>query len=130
MRNLQYIDLSSCGFHDAIPQQIENLSGLRYLNLGNSYPIFMDNKLKVRNLQWLWHLSSLEHLDLTGVDVSKASDWLRAVENLPSLLELRLASCGLRSLISSNVANLTHLRVLDLSWNNFNSSLPRLIYSC
>ncbi|XP_057779655.1 receptor-like protein EIX2 [Salvia miltiorrhiza] len=129
MRNLQYIDLSSCGFHGVIPQQIANLSGLRYLNLGDPYPIFLESTLRVSNLQWLWHLSSLEHLDLTGVDVSKAIDWLRAVENLPSLLELRLSNCGLQAMISSNVANLTHLRVLDLSWNNFNSSLPRWIYS-
>lgn len=129
MINLQYIDLSSCGFHGLIPQQIANLSRLRYLNLGDPYPIFSKSKLRVNNVQWLSHLSSLEQLDLTGVNVSKVSNWLQAIENLPLLLELRLSRCGLQPIISSNVVNLTHLTVVDLSWNNFDSLLPRWIYS-
>ncbi|KAL1533062.1 receptor-like protein EIX1 [Salvia divinorum] len=129
MRNLYYIDLSSCGFHGAIPQRITNLSRLRHLNLGDPFPIFVESKLRVSSMQWLRHLSSLEHLDLTGVDASSASDWLRSVGNLHSLLELRLSRCGLQPIISINVANLTRLTLLDLSWNNFDSPLPRWIHS-
>lgn len=128
MRNLQFLDLSSSGFHGEIPEQIGNLSRLQHLDLGDRYRIF-GGELSIRNMQWLSYLSSLERLDLTGVAIGEANDWVEVLENLPSLLELRLSRCGLNPyMISSNV-NFTHLSVLDLSWNNFDSSVPPWISS-
>ncbi|KAG6382991.1 hypothetical protein SASPL_157275 [Salvia splendens] len=118
-----------CGFHGAVPSRIANLSRLRHLNLGDPFPIFAESKLRVSSMQWLRHLSSLEHLDLTGADASSASDWLGSLGNLHSLLDLRLSRCGLPPVISGNAANLSRLAQLHLSWNNFDSPLPRWIYS-
>ncbi|GFP87042.1 receptor-like protein 12 [Phtheirospermum japonicum] len=72
-------------------------------------------------MQWLSRLSSLEHLDLTGANLSETSNWLQVLNNLPSLVDLRLSRCGLRLFDSIEVVNFTSLRVLDLSANNFDT---------
>ncbi|KAH6790460.1 hypothetical protein C2S51_005466 [Perilla frutescens var. frutescens] len=132
MINLHYLDLSSSGFVGAIPHQFGNLSRLQFLNLGDPYSRnygSFESKLSIRDVQWLSYLSSLKHLDLSGVDVSEASDWVHALESLPSLLELRLSRCGLKPPISINAVNFARLSLLDLSWNDFNSLVPHWIYS-
>ncbi|ESR65509.1 hypothetical protein CICLE_v10010469mg, partial [Citrus x clementina] len=87
------------------------------------------------NLRWLSGLSSLEHLDLSNVDLSRASDWLLVMNTLPSLVSLRLSGCRLSYFpplnnsfggpIPDGVQNLTSLRHIYLSNNHFNSSVPK-----
>ena len=60
------------GFVELIPPKIGNLSNLHYLNLGG----FGYNFLSVNNLQRLSSLPLLQVLDLSGVDLSQASDLL------------------------------------------------------
>ena len=53
-------------------------------------------------------------------------EWLHAVNKLPSLTELYLDHCKLESLPTSlPLVNLTCLFALDLSYNQFNSSIPQ-----
>ncbi|PWA83465.1 Leucine-rich repeat-containing protein [Artemisia annua] len=68
---------------------------------------------------------------MSGYDLNSASDhWLQVINTLPSLVELHLISCNL-SQIPQHLSNtnLTSLTNLDLSYNIFNSSMPRWIFS-
>ncbi|KAF6176199.1 hypothetical protein GIB67_023490 [Kingdonia uniflora] len=78
----------------------------------------------VDNLEWLSHLSHLERLDMSEVNLSYVSNWLQVINTLPSLLELHLLDCGPYQFLSLPYHNLTALEVLDLSVNHFNSPLP------
>ncbi|KAG5629263.1 hypothetical protein H5410_000980 [Solanum commersonii] len=96
--------------------------------------------LRINSLEWLTSLSSLENLEMYNVDLSKANEWLQAINMLPSLVYLRLYKCSLSSLelryggiegaIQSKSGNITKLKHLDLSSNNLNSTIPNWLYQC
>ncbi|KAK2992855.1 hypothetical protein RJ640_011948 [Escallonia rubra] len=67
-----------------------------------------------------------------NVNISLATThWLQAINMLPLLNELSLASCYLTNLPPSLLpsSNLTSLSVLVLSGNNFNSSVPQWFFN-
>ncbi|CAL9183667.1 unnamed protein product [Musa hybrid cultivar] len=82
------------------------------------------------DLQWLSRLSSLTFLQMNFVNLSTASpDWVRAVNQLPSLQQLYLSGCGLTALPDSlSRVNLTALTTLDLRGNFFNSTFPSWLF--
>ncbi|KAL6325215.1 hypothetical protein AAG906_023060 [Vitis piasezkii] len=131
LERLRYLNLSGASFSGPIPPQLGNLSRLIYLDLReyfdfNTYP----DESSQNDLQWISGLSSLRHLNLEGINLSRASAyWLQAVSKLPSLSELHLSSCGLsvlpRSLPSSNLSSLS---ILVLSNNGFNSTIPHWLF--
>ncbi|CAL8155698.1 unnamed protein product [Prunus armeniaca] len=111
LRSLRYLNLSDSKFAGIIPHQLGNLSSLRFLGLQSKSYYWM----KVENLQWLSGLSSLQNLDTSRVDLSKASDWFQVTNTLPSMLvDLHMSSCELNQ-IPVGVANMTRLEVLNLS---------------
>ncbi|KAK4571671.1 hypothetical protein RGQ29_030187 [Quercus rubra] len=127
MKSLTSLNLSNAGFVRLIPHQLGNLSNLLYLNLQSSR-IF--NGLYVNNLEWLSVLPLLQHLDMSYVNLNKASDWIQLTNTLPSLLDLRLHYCQLRPFIPPTpTINSSSLLTLDLSKNYFeNTSIPSWIF--
>nr|POE67247.1 receptor-like protein 12 [Quercus suber] len=108
-----------------ITRYLGNLSSLTHLDLGGNY------NLSTQNLDWVSSLSSLENLYMGGVRINHTkADWLHAINMLPSLRELSLYSCELKHLPSSlTFLNFTSLRVLDLSYNPFNTSIPQWLFN-
>nr|GMD71512.1 receptor-like protein 12 [Ipomoea batatas] len=121
--NLQYLDLSYLGFQGPIPNQLGHLSNLRTLRLLNV-------NLKVDSLDWLSSLSNLQVLDMSWINLSMVHNWQEVINMLPSLRELYLSDCDLpKSSYHPLGHNSSLLEVLDLSWNKFNSVIPRWIFN-
>ena len=121
LSNLRYLNLSTAGFGGVIPHHLGNLSKLHYLDVGNSY-YDRRNSLNVEDLEWISGLSFLEFLDMTNVNLSKASNWLQVMNKFHSLSVLRLSNCELHTIDPFPHVNFSSLVILDLSINYFMSS--------
>ena len=116
LQSLTYLDLSNMGFRGRVPPQLGNLSKLAHLDIQSYSYIYSDD------ISWLTRLHSLEHLDMSWINLSGVVDWLHMVNAIPNLVVLSLLSCGLnKSNAPSSLVhhNLTLLEELHLSFNNF-----------
>jgi hypothetical protein len=117
--------LSYSLFYGRIPPQIRNLSKLTDLdlkpfnsNISQSYYLYSGD------LQWLSHLSSLKHLDLSHMNLTTVLDWVPKINMLPALRKLYLQYTGLRNRVAFlGQSNLTALEVLDISGNYFSTTI-------
>ncbi|KAA8532497.1 hypothetical protein F0562_032530 [Nyssa sinensis] len=120
LRSLRYLNLSSTGFEGMVPHHLGNLSSLMYLDLG-SRTLDYSNIFTVDSLWWASALSSLKYLNLDKVMLREATDWLDAINMLPSLSELSLVDCELGGIPPLSRVNITSLTSLDLQGNNIDS---------
>ena len=106
------------------PSQFLNSSALRYLDLA------LNENLVMNSLEWLSRMSSLEYLNLGGIDLHKETNWLQLVTMPPSLSVLYLMGCQLQNWSPSlKYANFSALRYLALSENEFHSELPKWLFN-
>ncbi|WVY91729.1 hypothetical protein V8G54_037243 [Vigna mungo] len=104
--------------------QCVNSSTLRHLDISDN------SNIAINNLKWLPYISTLEYLNLCGLDLSKETNWLQLVTKLSSLSVLRMCDCQLKDLsLSLQYANFTALQGLDLSFNEFMSELPKWLFN-
>ncbi|CAN6216493.1 unnamed protein product [Urochloa humidicola] len=137
--SLRYLNLSNTLLEGVVPPQLGNLSNLKYLDISNTWFRFRGMMPQLGNLTKLQYLDisgitmmnssdiswvelpRLRHLDLGSVNLSSASNWVHAVNMVPSLRVLSLSGCDLASANQSlPYLNLTKLERLDLSRNIFN----------
>ncbi|KAL7587204.1 hypothetical protein Lser_V15G40468 [Lactuca serriola] len=108
LKHLTYLDLSGNDFGGSrIPKFIGSLKQLSYLNL--SHAGFQDD------VAWTFGLSSLEHLDLSSVNLGEAQNRDMLLYMIPSLKELNLGSNSFKGPLPGFFQNLTSLAFLDLS---------------
>ncbi|KAL4645134.1 hypothetical protein ACB092_02G214200, partial [Castanea dentata] len=125
LQHIEYLNLSNANFRGPIPSSLGNLSHSESLDFsGKGY-----SSLRAENLNWDYGLSFLKVLNLSGVDLSNAEDWLDSINMLSSLVELRLFYCMLHKLPQYlHHVNFTSLKILDLSDNNFTSKIPDWLF--
>ncbi|KAG6490432.1 LRR receptor-like serine/threonine-protein kinase GSO2 [Zingiber officinale] len=123
--HLEYLNLSNAFFYGLIPPVLGNLSHIQHLDLGNYYTY--PSTLFSNNLSWLSNLNSLQYLDMSCVNLSKATNWLHQINLIPTLQVLLLEGASLpRVSPSLPTFNLTSLTMLDLSGYEWNISASML----
>ncbi|CAI9290204.1 unnamed protein product [Lactuca saligna] len=128
LTELMFLDLSNNSFYGTIPQEFGNLTNLQELSLGYV------GRCSVENIEWLSHLSHLEILEMDGISLAKANQWVNVILNLPKLSDLSLDGCELSQVMypySSSFLNSSYsssIEVLYLGNNSLTSSMYRWLF--
>ncbi|GJV01622.1 leucine-rich repeat-containing protein [Tanacetum coccineum] len=121
LTKLTLLDLSDNSFYGTIPTEFGNLTNLVDLGLDSL------GSCRVENLDWLSSLFYLKYLNLNGISLAKANNWVNVVIGLQNLV-LRLGGCDLSQVMhpySPSVNSSSSITSLFLNNNNLNSSMFR-----
>ncbi|XP_027922941.1 receptor-like protein 35 [Vigna unguiculata] len=121
LKNLKYLDLSSCYFGGEIPSQFGSLSHLKYLNLAS-------NSLNGSIPHQLGNLSQLQHLDL-GYNFLEGNI-PSYLGNLSRLQYLDLNCNNFEGNIASQLGNLSQLHELYLGGYGINLAHEAFLETC
>ncbi|GJS19210.1 leucine-rich repeat-containing protein [Tanacetum coccineum] len=122
LTKLTWLDLSDNSFYGTIPTEFGNLTNLVDLGLDSL------GSCRVENLDWLSSLFYLKYLNLNGISLAKANNWVNVVIGLQNLIVLRLGGCDLSQVMhpySPSVNSSSSITGLFLNNNNLNSSMFR-----
>ena len=115
--NLEYLSLRNVGMQDTIPDEINDLKKLNYLDLG--YCSLNENKLPS-----LVGIDSLKILQLWTNNFTKIPDWIYECK---SLERIDFSDNKIEGKIPTNFSNLPNLSGLHLHRNNFEAApIPNL----
>ncbi|XP_022866334.1 LRR receptor-like serine/threonine-protein kinase FLS2 [Olea europaea var. sylvestris] len=116
---LRHLKLSYSNFTGEVPCELGNLTNLHTLDL-------CGNDIRIKNLEWLSHLSLLSYLGLNGVNLMNQTSWLHSITRFSFLEKLFLSNCQLPNTMPSfdifTNSSLPYLSILDLSSNDLTSS--------
>ncbi|KAL9457329.1 hypothetical protein AB3S75_006387 [Citrus x aurantiifolia] len=114
LESLSYLDISDCSFIGKIPSSLFNLTKLQYLYLSGNR--FLD-ELPTS----IGNFASLKNLEIYSIN---SSGTIAALGNLTQLSSLTISGSNLVGAIPSVFMNLTQLTNLDLSQNQLTGHIP------
>ncbi|MFS7975566.1 putative non-specific serine/threonine protein kinase [Helianthus anomalus] len=131
LRHLKYLNLSWNDFQGSqIPEFIGSLKELTYLDLSKANLNILDlityyNELLAHDMNWISGLSSLEHLDLSYVNLTGVKILDVVLYMAPLVKVLSLSDCGLliddRSLLRNLSTTLSNIWILAGIFSQENS---------
>ncbi|KAK4487916.1 hypothetical protein RD792_003654 [Penstemon davidsonii] len=143
MTQLRHYYLSGALLSGVVPHDHGNLSSLNVLDLGGAETLDDIPHVVVDDLMWVSHLSLLENLNMSYVDLSPTKDLLVAGfglhhmlsgklpkwigEYLINLRVLRLRENMFYGPIPSEFCKPPNLQILDLAINNLTKRIPHCI---
>ncbi|XP_068639552.1 receptor-like protein EIX2 [Aristolochia californica] len=137
LKELKHLNISYARFGGRIPHYLGNLPNLELLDVSSSlksYSNYMyryncliySSSLNAESLDWMVNMPLLKQLEMNFVNLSIiGSRWFHVMNSLSSLQILQLRSSYLSDIPPAlPFTNLTQLRSLDLSYNQFFSEIP------
>ncbi|KAJ4964936.1 hypothetical protein NE237_016785 [Protea cynaroides] len=118
LHDLQSLDLSTNHFDNSILPFLSTLTSLKTLSL-------QDNTLKgSHSMEELANLHDLQSLDMSDNKLNCSSQAIQALCRMKRLQDLYLGGNNIEGILPPCLKNLSSLRILDLSHNQFKGNFP------